>query len=196
MLVLSRRVSEKVLFPNLGITVEVTRIKGNTVRLGVDAPREVRVIRAELDEGPEHPPVDPSCPSSDSYDIRKLSSFERSKRDREREIQENLDTVSLAVQLAQNQLRQGLGSHAEEALENAIECLRELEETLSGGVERSDEMACVRESSNGYQVGKVDQKKADQKPDQLVASTACLQRQQEVKRLIDLLETEFRSWSQ
>ena len=34
MLVLSRRESDKVLFPSLGITVEVLRIQGNKTRLG------------------------------------------------------------------------------------------------------------------------------------------------------------------
>ena len=34
MLVLSRRESDRVVFPNLGITVHVTRIEGRTVRLG------------------------------------------------------------------------------------------------------------------------------------------------------------------
>ncbi len=48
MLVLSRRESEKVLFPELGITLEIVRIKGNIVRVGIDAPRSIRVIRGEL----------------------------------------------------------------------------------------------------------------------------------------------------
>ena len=48
MLVLSRRESEKIFFPDLGISLEIVRVKGNTVRIGVDAPREVRVQRGEL----------------------------------------------------------------------------------------------------------------------------------------------------
>jgi carbon storage regulator CsrA len=48
MLVLSRRLDEKILFPELGITVQVTEIKGGKVRLGIEAPAEVRVLREEL----------------------------------------------------------------------------------------------------------------------------------------------------
>lgn len=48
MLVLSRRPEETIVFPELGITVEVIRTKGNTVRLGIKAPEEVRILRGEL----------------------------------------------------------------------------------------------------------------------------------------------------
>ncbi len=48
MLVLSRRLLERVLFPTLGVAVQVLQIKGNTVRLGVDAPEDVEVLRQEL----------------------------------------------------------------------------------------------------------------------------------------------------
>jgi carbon storage regulator CsrA len=48
MLVLSRRRNDKVVFPNLGISVEVLRVDGKTVRLGVEAPRDVPVLRHEI----------------------------------------------------------------------------------------------------------------------------------------------------
>ncbi len=48
MLVLSRKLNEKI---HLGdnITVTVLRVQGNTIRLGIDAPRDVRVLRGELE---------------------------------------------------------------------------------------------------------------------------------------------------
>lgn len=48
MLVMSRRCDEEILFPNLGITVKVLRMQGHRVRLGVNAPEEIDVIRGEL----------------------------------------------------------------------------------------------------------------------------------------------------
>jgi carbon storage regulator CsrA len=48
MLVLSRRKNESIEFPELGITVEVIRVKGNAVRLGIKAPDRVRILRGEL----------------------------------------------------------------------------------------------------------------------------------------------------
>ena len=48
MLVLSRRLNEKVVLPGLGVTVQVVSVKPGVVRLGIDAPPQVRVLRAEL----------------------------------------------------------------------------------------------------------------------------------------------------
>ena len=50
MLVLSRKQKDKVVFPNLGITVEILKIAGNQIRLGIDAPPEVQVLRHEVAE--------------------------------------------------------------------------------------------------------------------------------------------------
>src|SRR5262245_2025940 len=47
MLVLSRKNQEQIRIGE-GITITVLSIKGSVVRLGIEAPREVRVIRAEL----------------------------------------------------------------------------------------------------------------------------------------------------
>lgn len=49
MLVLSRKVDQKVVFPNLGISVQVLRIGNRSIRLGIDAPPEVVVMRDELE---------------------------------------------------------------------------------------------------------------------------------------------------
>ena len=48
MLVLSRGPTDKIVFPNLDITVEILRIGRNRVRVGIDAPKDVRVLRHEL----------------------------------------------------------------------------------------------------------------------------------------------------
>ncbi len=48
MLVLSRRLNEKVVFPGLGVTVQVVSVRPGVVRLGIEAPSEVQVLREEL----------------------------------------------------------------------------------------------------------------------------------------------------
>lgn len=71
MLVLSRRKLEAVVFPDLGIEVTVIEIRGDKVRLGINAPRDVTVHRSEVQaaidsqeaaEKEQRPAVDP--PSS------------------------------------------------------------------------------------------------------------------------------------
>jgi len=47
MLVLSRKPGEQVVIGN-GVTLTVVEVSGNRVRLGFDAPAQVRVLRAEL----------------------------------------------------------------------------------------------------------------------------------------------------
>ncbi len=47
MLVLTRKLNEQIQIGN-DITITVVRVKGNTVRVGIDAPRDVRIVRAEL----------------------------------------------------------------------------------------------------------------------------------------------------
>jgi len=48
MLVLARKENERLVFPTLGISIEVVRIQGKTTRLGIDAPPEVPVLREEI----------------------------------------------------------------------------------------------------------------------------------------------------
>jgi len=47
MLVLTRKLQQQIKIGEQ-ITVTILRVKGNTVRVGVQAPREVRVVRGEL----------------------------------------------------------------------------------------------------------------------------------------------------
>jgi carbon storage regulator len=48
MLVLSRKVGEKIVVPACGLTITVVSLKGNRVRLGIAAPEDIRVDREEV----------------------------------------------------------------------------------------------------------------------------------------------------
>ena len=56
MLVLTRKTDEEILIGD-DIKITLVRVKGNTVRLGIDAPREIRVVRGEL-QACEEPKAD------------------------------------------------------------------------------------------------------------------------------------------
>ncbi len=59
MLVLSRKVGERI-HVGENITVEIRRIAGNRVTLALDAPRNVRILRGELERAAREfdPPAD------------------------------------------------------------------------------------------------------------------------------------------
>jgi carbon storage regulator CsrA len=48
MLILSRRLKEKLYFPSIRTVIHVAEIKGRTVRLGIEAPPHVSVLREEI----------------------------------------------------------------------------------------------------------------------------------------------------
>jgi carbon storage regulator len=48
MLVLSRKVGERILVPNSNLVLTIVSVKGNQVRLGVSAPADVAVYREEV----------------------------------------------------------------------------------------------------------------------------------------------------
>ena len=59
MLVLSRRRDEQILFPELGITVKVISLEGNRVRIGIEAPDSIRILRGELGDTLAGIPAEP-----------------------------------------------------------------------------------------------------------------------------------------
>jgi len=48
MLVLSRKIGEKIVVPACGLTITVVAVKGGRVRLGIAAPEDIRVDREEV----------------------------------------------------------------------------------------------------------------------------------------------------
>ena len=53
MLVLTRKIGEKLRIGD-DITVTVTQVKGNRVKIGIEAPGNVRIVRGELEEVVDH----------------------------------------------------------------------------------------------------------------------------------------------
>ena len=60
MLVLTRKNQQQIQIGN-NIVVTILQVKGQTVRVGIEAPREVRVVRGEIADKDEKP-NDQSCP--------------------------------------------------------------------------------------------------------------------------------------
>lgn len=73
MLVLSRKVGEKLVIDG-NITVEVVRIQGNRITLGLVAPRDVKILRSELSPPDEQSQTRPTQqPDKEQTIIRQAS---------------------------------------------------------------------------------------------------------------------------
>jgi carbon storage regulator CsrA len=107
MLVLSRKPQETIVFPHLGVTIEVIRVAGGKVRVGVEAPADISVLRGELVE--PGLPLD-ACPAGSA-----------SHRFRNR-----LHTAGLALKLMEKQLAAGLFEESEQTLQKALDVFQQL----------------------------------------------------------------------
>lgn len=114
MLVLSRGPKEEILFPKLGITVKVVRISGNRVRLGVEAPQDVNVIRAEL-AGAQFDEL-PSSPVTTSTASHRLRN--------------RLHAAQLALQLASEMIDRGMNDSALATLSKSLREFDQIESEL------------------------------------------------------------------
>jgi two-component system, OmpR family, response regulator len=61
MLVLSRRLGEKIVLPGLQVTIQVLTIKPGVVRIGINAPPDVPILREEILEHPTASISAPGC---------------------------------------------------------------------------------------------------------------------------------------
>jgi len=112
MLVLSRRPSEKILFPTLGVTVEIASVSKRVVRVGIDAPPSVPVVREEI--------------ASES--MKRACALPKPSNHRQRN---RLHTAGLAIHLAQKQLEAGLTREAEASLGEALNEYAKLDEEFA-----------------------------------------------------------------
>lgn len=114
MLVLSRKPQETIVFPNLGITLEIVRIAGGKVRVGIDAPAQVEVLRGEVANRIDSPRTDD------------LESNELPKSWRHR-LRNRLHTAGLGLKLLEKQLAAGMIDEAEETLAKTLGIFRQLD---------------------------------------------------------------------
>lgn len=105
MLVLSRRPGQKVVFPGLGITVEVMRSQGSVTRLGIDAPDDVHVLREEV--------LERRAESAGHDAVVAVSPLDRTRR---HELKNKLNQLTLKLQLLQRQLELGRALNADDQL--------------------------------------------------------------------------------
>ena len=119
MLVLSRRANDTIVLPELNVTIEILQLKGKNVRVGVDAPVEIRVLRGELESSDEGA-VEDSGKASDKPKKEVVSSFSVSGND-EHEVRNKLNSLSVALSYSQKLLEHGEVNLAAANLNKTIE---------------------------------------------------------------------------
>lgn len=93
MLVLTRKLNEQIRIGD-DVTITVIRVKGNTVRLGIEAPRSTRVVRGELEPFDQ---TETGASSSGAADADQSSPENRSTRRAARPTVDHQDASPLAA---------------------------------------------------------------------------------------------------
>src|SRR5882757_3688998 len=129
MLVLSRGRNDKVVFPTLGISVEILRVAGNKVRLGIDAPHEIPVHRHEVSERIKA--------NGESETIKFPSSQETLAARLTHSTRNRLNAAALGLHLLHHNIELGDLSDAESTIFKIFNELKAIESELDGPPERN-----------------------------------------------------------
>lgn len=109
MLVLSRGENDRIVFPSLGISIEVLKVARRKASIGIEAPRDIRIVRDELSVYEDCSPEEMT-----SRDLRKSESHRLRNR---------VNSATLKLQLAAKYLKLG---KLDEGLADMMEAIAEL----------------------------------------------------------------------
>jgi carbon storage regulator CsrA len=130
MLVLSARINEKILLPDLHASIEVVAIQSNTVRLGVTAPDEVRVLREGLpDRVAEWGAPQPAGEEPTLAALKRL-------------LDKRLEIAREGIDQAHRCLRRGQEEDARMLLEKVDEDLHLLRRRVRREIEKAEALTC------------------------------------------------------
>jgi carbon storage regulator CsrA len=122
-LVLSRRLNEKICFPGFRTVVQVVSVQGGAVRLGIEAPPEVTVLREEVQALPVPAQLlgSPAGPADRSGLLGDLDSL--------------LEFASAGLELARRRLKAGRTQDAQALLDTMRDDLARLRQVRRDGRE-------------------------------------------------------------
>ncbi len=141
MLVISRRENERFLFPNLGIAVQVIKVAGRVAKIGVEAPREIRVLREEL--------LDQSITARQLP--AEIGELEKTlPRELRHEFRNRLNPISLGLQVAQKLIETSRFDELELLITKLVGQLKDLDGHLPGNLEqpKTERLASVLADTN------------------------------------------------
>lgn len=115
MLIISRKTSDKISFPQIGITVHFIRVQGGAAKVGVDAPRDIVIVRDEA--------------ADDTQAAAKIrEQWLRLPKEVRHEIRNELHAVSVGLHLLREQYRAGLVAEADDTFHLVQDSLSRLDQ--------------------------------------------------------------------
>jgi carbon storage regulator CsrA len=128
MLVLTRRLNETIVLPDLNVTIQVVGIKSGAIRLGITAPPGVRVLRGELPDreaewGKARPQAAPPAPEPQAPPLNQV-------------VRQRLRVSRVGLAEVQRLVRAGRIEEAQRLLEKIDEDVALLERRLEDGPAR------------------------------------------------------------
>ena len=120
MLVISRRENERFLFPNLGIAIQVIKVAGRTAKIGVEAPREIRVLREELVENEDLEALPEAFAGLEAALPKELKHDFRNR----------LNPISLGIHVVRQLIDKGRVDEVEPVLNKVVDALKKLDGDL------------------------------------------------------------------
>lgn len=115
MLVITRRSSDKVSFPQLGITVHFIRVQGSSAKVGIDAPRDIRIVRDEVASNP-------------NAASRLREQWSRLPKEVRHDIRNELHAISVGLHLYKEQAKAGTAEDAADTFQEIQAAIRRLDE--------------------------------------------------------------------
>jgi sRNA-binding carbon storage regulator CsrA len=116
MIILSSRLHDKIGFPDFDTTIEIVALQSGTVRLGIDAPEQVRVLRDSL----------PERNGGEAATLHQLNKL----------VEKRLEITRQGLDELRKNLAQGLNENAEAILERIDEDLHLLRRRVRREVEQ------------------------------------------------------------
>ena len=77
MLVLSRKLGEEILLPDLGVSIKLVDVRGQRIRLGISAPPSVVVLRSEIADSASPPHDDRQVLKQESLHVASKGALSR-----------------------------------------------------------------------------------------------------------------------
>jgi len=117
MLVLSRRPDQQIVFPSIGVSIKLLKVRGAVAKIGIDAPRDLKILRDEV--------------SAKQAEMAQAEQLSKSPPVSNHQLRNQLNSAKLGIHLAQRQMTQGYADKAAETMDKVVEHFRKADQLMA-----------------------------------------------------------------